>query len=244
MQVFLVLRKDRYFGGVQGNLLLNNVFGAHTTLIDTKTYASEGQKNLTAKLREKLIEEGKCVNPFIIPVGGSVTQGVWGYICMVDELSRQVKPGDVDVIFFASGSGGTAAGIAIGVALCPAFAGTKVVGYCVCDTPDYFWEHVQHELDELGLNDKKARDLISFRDAKGDGYSLSTPEEISLIRNVARSSGVLLCGSYTAKAVLGFVRDSKEFAGKKCLFVHTGGAFSLFGMPSDMLVDNTLVENN
>lgn len=37
-KVFLVLRKDRYFGGVHGNLLLNNVFGAHTTLVDTKTY--------------------------------------------------------------------------------------------------------------------------------------------------------------------------------------------------------------
>lgn len=74
--------------------------------------------------------------------------------------------------------------------------------------------------------------------------SLSTPAEVALIRDVARSSGIILDGSYTAKAVFGFVRDSKssnEFDGKKVLFVHTGGAFSLFGMPSEILVQNELV---
>jgi D-cysteine desulfhydrase len=116
-----------------------------------------------------------------------VTTGVWGYICMINELASQVS--DVDIIFFASGSGGTAAGIAglesfvkrkvlfsnftqpVGVSLCPTFANTKVIGYTVCDSPEYFEQHVQHELDELGV-DRKARDLISFRDAKGDGYSI------------------------------------------------------------------------
>lgn len=123
---------------------------------------------LTEKLRAKVVAEGLCSKPYVIPVGGSVTLGVWGYIQMIQELSQQVQ--DVDVIFFASGSGGTAAGIAVGASLCPAFAKTKVIGYCVCDTPDYFYDHVAHELAELGITDRSARELISFRDAKGDGY--------------------------------------------------------------------------
>ncbi len=98
-KTFLVLRKDRYFQNeAEGNLLLDNVFGAHTVLVDAKTYAQEGQKRLTAALSEKLIKEGKCSRPYIIPVGGSVTLGVWGYIQMVHELSLQIKPGEIDVV--------------------------------------------------------------------------------------------------------------------------------------------------
>ena len=100
---------------------------------------------------------------------------------------------------------------------------------------------MQHELDELGLEQRRAAELVEFRDAKGRGYSLSTPEEVQLIRSVARSSGIVLDGSYTGKAVFGFVRDAAEFRGKKCLFVHTGGSFSLFGMPTELVVDPTLI---
>jgi D-cysteine desulfhydrase len=61
-KVFLVLRKDRYFEGVQGNLLLNNVFGAHTYLVDATTYARDGQKKLTSNLRDRMVAEGRCSN--------------------------------------------------------------------------------------------------------------------------------------------------------------------------------------
>ncbi len=75
-------------------------------------------------------------------------------------------------------------------------------------------------------------------------HSISTADEVALIQSVARSSGVLLDGSYTGKAMFGFCRDAKEFEGKKCLFVHTGGAFSLFGMPKDLIVQRSLITNN
>ncbi len=76
---FLVLRKDRYHEGrVQGNLLLSNVFGAHVSLVDVETYAKRGQRQLTAELAERVVAQGLCKKPFVIPVGGSVTRGVWG----------------------------------------------------------------------------------------------------------------------------------------------------------------------
>ena len=134
----LVLRRDAYYrrGETQGNLLLDNLFGAQTVLVERDEYVARGQASLTAELSRRLESEGK--RPYVIPVGGSVTRGVWGYICMMEELAKQLPEGGVDVIFFASGSGGTAAGIAVGAHLCPAFRGTKVVGYCVCDTPEWF----------------------------------------------------------------------------------------------------------
>ncbi len=76
---FLVLRKDRYYGGqAQGNMLLSNVFGARTYLVDVETYSKRGQRQLTAELAERVVAQGLCKKPFIIPVGGSVTTGVWG----------------------------------------------------------------------------------------------------------------------------------------------------------------------
>ena len=255
-----MLRKDRYHEGhVRGNLLLNNVLGAHTFLVELETYAKKGQRQLTAELAERVVAQGLCKNPFVIPVGGSVTTGVWGncvissgsvlltfpkgYICMMQELAAQLGDAPADVIFFATGSGGTAAGLAVARALCPAFAATRVVGYAVCDSPEYFYQHVEHEFAQLGLPPESVRGLIEFRDAKNAGYAVSTPAETELIRRVARSSGILLDGAYTGKAVFGFVRDAEEFAGKRCLFVHTGGAFSLFGMPPGVIVDPSLVSD-
>jgi D-cysteine desulfhydrase len=176
---------------------------------------------------------------------------------MMEELATQLEDQPVDVIFFATGSGGTAAGMAVGRALCPFFAKTRLVGYAVCDSPEYFYQHVEHEFEELGLP-PTVRQVIEFRDAKaraiffffftaelvqGEGYSLNTPGEVELVRQVARSSGVLLDGAYTGKAVFGFVRDAKDFAGLRCLFVHTGGAYSLFGMPPDVIVQSDLVKD-
>ncbi len=78
---------------------------------------------------------------------------------------------------------------------------------------------------------------------QGAGYAVNTPAEMELVRRVARSSGVVLDGAYTGKAVWGFVRDAKDFADQRCLFVHTGGAFSLFGMPPDVIVQSNLVSD-
>ena len=57
---------------------------------------------------------------------------------------------------------------------------------CVCDTAEYFYDHVDHHLEELGVastNDRgqpiRARDLVDIFDGyKGKGYGLSTEEEL------------------------------------------------------------------
>lgn len=248
----LVLRKDTYFEQmgrpIQGNMLLDNIFGAHTHLVSRETYSQVGSSTLVARTAAKLIQDGVCKKPYQIPVGGSNQVGVWGYIEAVNELASQLDPNrKVDVICFASGSGGTATGTAIGVALCPRFKGTRVVSYIVCDNVDYFYDHVDDELRAVGLDGHfKARDIIEFRDARGLGYSVSRPEEIALLRDIARTSGVLLDPCYSGKAAFGFVKDSNQglFDGKSVVFIHTGGAFGIFGLPREVVVDESLVHTD
>lgn len=60
--------------------------------------------------------------PFAFPSGGSDALGCWGYIEAVAELERQLHEErqlstQLDRIYFSCGSGGTAAGLALGLHL-------------------------------------------------------------------------------------------------------------------------------
>ena len=54
-------------------------------------------------------------------------------------------------------------------------------GVCVCDTADYFYDHIDELIDEYGLQDIKARDICDVIDGyKGEGYGKSTQEELGM----------------------------------------------------------------
>ena len=49
---------------------------------------------------------------------------------------------------------------------------------CVCDTSSYFYDHIDEDLKQAGLN-VVARDIIDVIDGyKGEGYGISTNEEL------------------------------------------------------------------
>ena len=57
---------------------------------------------------------------------------------------------------------------------------------CVCDNADYFYEHIDKQLEEFGLKDPPgnalhSRDLVDIIEGyKGRGYGLSTDEELGI----------------------------------------------------------------
>lgn len=90
-------------------------------------YHQKGSLALIESLANELRQQHR--NPFCIPVGGSNALGSFGYINAVAEIIEDcVKNGlsEFDHIVFSCGSGGTAAGIALGVKL--AGLRTKVWG--------------------------------------------------------------------------------------------------------------------
>ena len=75
-------------------------------------------------------------------------------------------------------------------------------------------------------------------DFVGDGYSLPTDTMIEAVRMCARLEGLLLDPVYTGKAMaglIGMVREGRFTAGQRVLFLHTGGAPSLYAY-RDMLL--------
>ncbi|KAH7446110.1 hypothetical protein KP509_01G039500 [Ceratopteris richardii] len=236
LDCFLILRTNRtqvdVDPGLVGNLLVERMVGAHVELVSKEEYRQHGSEMLGKMLKKKLLSEGRA--PYLIPVGGSNSLGVWGYLEAVREIEEQLRestchPDGFDDIVMACGSGGTTAGLALGFHLSPLKA--RVHGYGVCDDPEYFYDFIQGLLDGMNAN-VAARDIVNIVDAKGLGYAMSTNAELAFVKEIAEATGIVLDPVYSGKALFGLLRDMKEkpgeWSGKKVLFVHTGGLLGMY----------------
>ncbi|MCZ4556387.1 pyridoxal-phosphate dependent enzyme [Rhodococcus maanshanensis] len=152
--------------------------------------------------------------PYFLPAGGSSPLGTLGYVEAALELGAQVEAGAMPEpthVVTPVGSGGTAAGLLLGLRL--AGLRTRVVGVVVNDTLPLA------ERDLVGLARKTARLLtrrgaalgpVEFepgaitvtRDWLGPGYGFATPEG-SAAERIGADHGLTLDPVYTAKALAG-----------------------------------------
>src|SRR5688572_3229560 len=121
LEISIVVRepRDGSKAELNGNLLLNAICGAELKYISYKTYQSAGSVYLPflEELSRESSKRGEI--PYIIPEGGSVPLGCFGYLTAVVEMLktwRQVSSDSKmpDSLFFALGSGGTHAGLHLG----------------------------------------------------------------------------------------------------------------------------------
>ncbi|XP_077987823.1 uncharacterized protein LOC144442367 [Glandiceps talaboti] len=216
--------------GCQGNLLLNRMVGAHIYLIPKLSKYEADIKGKMYTLAEKIESTGG--KAFLVPVGGSTKDGLYGYLENFNEMLQQNILDNFDDVIVTIGSSGTAAGLAIGNYL----TGSKLKCHAiaVCDDANYFHSEINHVLKEVGLNDEtKSEDIIDvIEGAKGRGYGVSTQEELDFILEVGATTGVMVDPVYTGKAIKCLVHEMKtnpsRFQGRRSLFVHTGGIFGLF----------------
>jgi D-cysteine desulfhydrase family pyridoxal phosphate-dependent enzyme len=219
--------------GMTGNLLLGRCVGAQLHMVSAQEYARVGSGALVAGLGAQLRAAGR--KPYLIPVGGSNALGSWGYLEMVRELQASGK--EFDHIVLACGSGGTAAGTALGVRL--AGMRTAVTAFGVCDDPGYFYEHVDELFRDMGAGDAlAARDCVRVVQARGAGYAVSRPEELATIAAMALATGVLLDPVYAGKALHALLQEMRaapaEWAGQRVLFVQTGGLLGAFDKSAEL----------
>jgi D-cysteine desulfhydrase len=212
---------------LEGNVLLDRLVGAEIRLITPETYRRRAE--VMAEVAAELRAAG--ARPYIIPEGGSNGLGSLGYVRAMEEVRRQLDVGlaggkPFDVIVHACGSGGTAAGVALGAARYG--VADEVRAMAVCDDAPTFERIIHRIIDEARALDPTlgppATLLVDDR-AKGPAYAVSTPEQRRLITAAARLSGLILDPVYTGKAFAGLweLIDKGELAGKRVLFLHTGG---------------------
>ncbi|XP_049396948.1 bifunctional D-cysteine desulfhydrase/1-aminocyclopropane-1-carboxylate deaminase, mitochondrial isoform X8 [Solanum stenotomum] len=217
--------------GFTGNLIVDRLVGAHIDLVSKEEYANVGSEVLTKLLKEKLLNEGR--KPYVIPEGGSNSLGTWGYIEAIREVEQQLQHASsqfkFDDIVVACSSGGTVAGLSVASRLSGLKA--KVHAFSVCDHPDYFYEHIQglHDGINAGVS---SRDIVNIENARGLGYAMNTIDELTFVKQVAETTGVILDPVYSGKAAYGMIEDMREnprkWEGRKVLFIHTGGLLGVY----------------
>lgn len=223
--------------GLVANILLDRLVGAEIVWLTFEEYGRRAE--ILAAEAESLQNSGRT--PYVIPEGGSNAMGAWGYVRAVEELASDLatlpETKDPATIIHATGSGGTTAGLILGVKLVGLNA--RVVGINVCNDRDYFLGVVGHicrtaiDTYQLDLSFSHEHDIEIVDGYVGSGYGKAGSRELSLIREVARSEGILLDPVYTGKAFYGMSQELQlkpKVFGDRIVFIHTGGIFGLFPM--------------
>lgn len=241
MRCQLVLEErvpDSYDPEASGNNFLYRLMGVE------RVEVVQGGADLEAAMREladDLADDGR--KAYVIPGGASTPLGALGYVACAQEILAQTFDAGlpVDHVVCASGSGGTHGGLLAG------FVGNSaripVTGISVRHPRDRQEAHIHalaNEAAELaGAESGVPEEAVVVRDEYvGPGYSLPTDEMVEAVRLLARVEGLLLDPVYTGKAMAGLLDLHREgyFAGdENVIFVHTGGAPSLYAYRSELL---------
>ena len=209
----------------------------HYRLLGAKSItAVKGGSNLMAAMGEKAVElkkEGKT--SYIIPTGGSNDIGALGYVACSMEIMQQAFDMNLqfDHIVLTSGSGGTHAGLLVGMkALSSAI---PITGISISRNADSQKE-VAYDLSVktaklLGTEAPKLEEVIVYGDYVGEGYSLPTEGMVHAVKQLAETEALILDPVYTGKTMHGLIDLANKGVLKKdenVLFLHTGGSTALY----------------
>ncbi len=206
-----------------GNRLLDDLFGATVHLV---------ADNDAAIIRAGELAEADAGRYFIDP-GGSSAVGALGYVAAGIELAAQLQEQGVepDSIVVAASTGGTSAGLTVGLAA----AGVDAVVRSVAVYADA--EHTAGSISRLidqtaalvGIEAPAPHTWEVEGRALGDGYGIETAESHAAIFALAQAEGVLLDPVYTAKAFGDLLGASSDMdPNGDVVFLHTGGQPGVF----------------
>lgn len=223
--------KGTYKADGSGNNFLFELLGVKSKRVvpDGSDMMAEMQKTASS-----LKANGK--KPYIIPGGASNPIGALGYAACAEEIMQQLNSShlQIDHIIVPSGSAGTHAGMAVGLA--GSNANIPMSGINVSRTKDA-QEEIVFDLavqtaELLGIQQGVSRkEIVCYEDYVGPGYSLPTEAMIEAVKLFAANEAILLDPVYSGKAAAGLIDLSRKgmFAkGTNILFLHTGGSPALY----------------
>jgi D-cysteine desulfhydrase family pyridoxal phosphate-dependent enzyme len=222
---------------VQGNLLLDHLFGARVRITPGPDRASA--EAVMAEEMASLRAKGR--RPYLIPSGASTPLGAAAYVQAFDELLNQTAARGiaVDSIVFCSGSAGTHAGLAIGAALSQ--SGVEIIGIGDGAKREDLAPKVSGLVAEFAerfdVDVRVAPHDVIVLDEYGGTYGEPTPECIAAIKTAALAEGMLLDPVYTGKAMAGLadlIRRRRWGGDQTVVFWHTGGQPALFAHVADL----------
>jgi 1-aminocyclopropane-1-carboxylate deaminase/D-cysteine desulfhydrase-like pyridoxal-dependent ACC family enzyme len=231
LECHLVLRGRPEEEPLQGNLLLDRLFGAR--LHWTEADLGAGIEAEKEALADRLREAGR--RPYVIGGARGKLLGAAAYALAVCELAAQCEAASLAPDYlYACSAGATHAGLLLGTrALGLPWTVQAIApirwGY---DVPAALAETATALARELGLElELTPRDVRISEDYVGPGYGVVSREARVAIELAARTEGILLDPIYTGKAMAGLidhVRRGVVRPGSRVVFLHTGGLPALF----------------
>ena len=227
-------------GVVQGNHLLDVLFGAETRSYPRPEYTANRQQIVAGVLAE-LKAAGR--KPRWTPAGASEPLGCWGYIRAAAELAEQLQAQGITEcnLVLPISSGATYCGTLLGVLL-HRIKNWRVWAVPVSDDVAYHRrataELCRATIERYDLPVEFDESMLNFIDGYvGDGYAIPYDDELEAIRLLARTEAIVLDPVYTGKAfcaLLDLVRRRKMGVERPAIFLHTGGIFSNFAWPQTL----------
>ena len=220
LPVTLVLAGDPA-GAPAGNLLLDEIFGAHIR------WAGDADDIRLAAVADEAAAElaSSGARPVVIPFGGSNRDGALAYADAARELRDQLSGQPTSVV--AVGSGGTMAGLVAGLG--PEHVLGVHAGAVTAPA-----EAVVALASTITTERQNPQALRLRTDQVGAGYGSLTEPAAAAIRLAARTEGIVLDPTYTGRSMAGLiaaVRDGDLDRDAPVVFWHTGGLPGLFGHP-------------
>jgi len=184
----------------------------------------------------------------LIPMGGTNWIGSLGFVNAGLELAAQIQDGEIGVperLYVALGTMGTAAGLALGLAL----AGLSIDVHAVRVTDPRFGNEpgmrrllrktaaLMRRYDPLAPADLAERTRIVFRDDfYGEGYGRSNAATDAAIAFAGDALGIQLDATYSGKAMAALLADVDAGATRAPMFWNTYNDVPL-DVPSGLLPD-------
>ncbi|AHF77751.1 D-cysteine desulfhydrase [Sodalis praecaptivus] len=209
-----------------GNRLLLDLFQCEVILCEALTQPVQQLADAALRL------EAQGFRPYVVPVGGSNALGSLGYAGCALEIAHQcqgvIQPAAVVV---PSGSGGTHAGLAVG--LSAVLPETALVGVTVSRRAEQQRPLIAGLIAQASERLSQAppvADISLWDEYYAPGYGVANDEGREAIALLARLEGIVLDPVYTGKAMAGLIDglDRGRFPDGPLVFVHTGGAPALF----------------
>lgn len=213
-----------------GNALLHRLFGAEIVIVEDRSERVSQMQIVAAKLR------AAGERPLVVPMGASTPLGCLGYAQAAIELCEQLDRLDdgcsETFVFSASSSGGTLAGMILGLAL---LNRTDVhLRGVSADATAQKLDTVCRDLAQIAAATLLGTQIdpsgISFKsldDQVGKGYGLSTACSRESTELFGKYAGIVLDPTYTSKAaasLIAHLRANPLKSHQRMVFLHTGGA--------------------
>ena len=220
---------------VRGNLLLDLIHGANVLpAVDSDDARAQAQ----AHVEMRRAEDG--VVSYLIPLGGTNPTSVAGMTDAGLELVMQAFQGECllpDVVYVAMGSMGTAAGIALGLAISRVATEVRAVRVTPesLSSAEALFELVEDTRDLMCALDSACDCTVDISvnativdDFFAPGYGAFDPRVADAVA-LAREHGLVLDDTYTGKAFAALIADAAAgaLAGARVLFWDTFNSYDL-----------------